>query len=392
MGARRVKRGTTPRVKASVRAGQIDRLVTKIGSIAGVARRLGVSASTVAAWRAKGIPKAPKPPEVILRPGDEETVYAAVVATSFAAVGKATGITPEKLKKYMVEGIPAPEPTPREKVAELEQDVREQLKRSKQEEKTFYELLKAAKHVSDDDTKAADAQIEVAKKNLERALKTKDIEEIRTAKRILREAKSNRARAHFIPDVKRHEGVRSGKLTAGYQWTEGFRRILNPALIAAIEAWILARPKKSGYDLWQATAYMAQYAIESRKQFKVGSPPVVVVRQTDHPKYGDFAANFSMSTRSGSRSAVVKDLHRQLTAITDDKLLVSFIYSVRVVNYRRRGVVEQREFAARQRREAEKKALRAAKHEARKQRAKKASKRVAKKVSKHTTKKVTKRR
>jgi hypothetical protein len=317
-----------------LRRRSLERALAAVGSVAGLARRLLVTESTVRAWL-RASPKKQPPVQVggvILRPGDEKALRAASKKLGERAFSRGLGITPAELRKLQ-KSIPSEEDTPDWKVESLLRELDSAKRKSREEEQTFNELLKLAGEAT--------------------------IRKVRRAKG----GKLVTERVAAMPKSRTKEGRRSGLRTAGYQWVKAFRRELSQSVIREVEAWSHSFGRGKGYPLWQATALLAQFALHPTKNFEAGqrpgSPkPHELIVQLPHDQAGSFNIEMPVATRAAElKSVVTEDLIARLTVINDDPLLRSFVYSVRYVNYRRRTPVEKRDISTtsrRKRRETEK--------------------------------------
>jgi predicted site-specific integrase-resolvase len=321
-----------------MRRRELDRALRAVGTLQGLARRLGVTPGTLRKWIRSGVPRPKRERAAVrLRPGDEVTLQEAINRVGAAAVARSFGVSARTVKRWTEEGIPTAreQEAPSERVERLLREIREAASRSLAEEQTFNELLKLAGEATVTRTKRS------------------------------RDGKTSRVEVAAMPRVKTTQGPRVGKLTAGYQWVKGFRRELTEDVIAEIEAWSHTLIPKRGYSypLWQATALLAQYALSPSKQFnagqRTGSPkPLEMIVRLPNRNWGNFNIEMPVFTPAGRKRDVVRELVRRLENIEEDELLRSYVYSVRFVNYRRRTKKEQSAFETKKRRERTKKVKR----------------------------------
>jgi hypothetical protein len=330
-----------------------------VGTVAGLARRLLVSESTVRAWLREAPRKVPKVRgAIVFRPGDEPVLRAAMKQVGPKRMAESLGITLAELR-LMARGIPDREQTPDWRLESLLREISGSKRKSTEETNIFNELLKLSG--------------EVTTTRARRGRGGKVVSEVVAS----------------MPVIRSKEGKRSGKRTVGYFWVKAFRRELSPAVIREIEAWTHTL-KSKGFPLWQGTALLSQYALHPTKNFDSGSKPgspkahTVIVR-LPHQEAGSFAAQVPVPTRATRvKSDMTADLIGRLGEIDDDELLRSFVHSVRVLNYKRRTDEEITKLETRQRSE------RRRKFEWRKKRAK-AKRKTRKKTSKKKQTKTKKR-
>ena len=165
-----------------------------------------------------------------------------------------------------------------------------------------------------------------------------------------------------VPRVRPGEGVRSGRLTQGYQWTKRIDRMLTVEVMDEIAAWMMTLNRR--YPIWQAVVVASQYATDPSLRF-IGKGPDLgsyktVVKQLGakgtpvRAASGEFAMKSEIPTsRNTSRMALIEDLDSRLIGDLPQEepggpRLLVFIHAVTIFNYRRRTPEEQRSWATRE--------------------------------------------
>ena len=284
-----------------------------IGSLAGLAKRLGVSPRVARKWVKDGVPDAPRGRgEVLLRSGDEAALQAAVDRLGVKVVAKSLKIREATLTRRLIEGIP---PSPKEKVAELFRELESEAQTSVDDEQTFLELMKLAGE---------------------------------TGK---------------LPNVRSGEGIRSGKKTQGYRYTKRFARELglNGKLLRDIESWVVGLSKR--YPLWQVVGIVSLYArdpsIDLDRRDPTGRIYPTVYYQTKHQKAGDFALDTKVTSFAATNlSNVFLDFEDKMIALLQNGMVKVHVHGVTVFNYRRRSEKEERTVETAKRKEFERKRAR----------------------------------
>lgn len=301
---------------------------------------------------------APRAPEIILRPGDESVLREAARQVGSGKLAEAFGVTRATLRRWVNRGITSTAARGAKKVA-VRKALASAEAQSREDEKTFIRLMK----------------------------KSGNIERPSDPKRTGPPQKQK----FLLPRIRTGEGRRSGKLTAGYQWTLGIHREVTADVLREYEEWASKLPRK--YPWWQSVAVTSQYALRSSKQFAGYKSRVMLIQFAGEPTSGNFQVAAEVPTpRSHDKRTVIRSQVKLIKDALEDGLLRMFVHAFTVFNYRMRTEREVMEFASRQRRERE---LRAAKKATRKKAPKKTKRVVKKRATKKTakrTKKVTKKR
>lgn len=274
----------------------LERALKAVGSLAGLAQRLGVTPAIAKRWLKAGVPATPKTKGgVKLRPGDERALEAAVERLGVKPLAKSLGVTVGALRGWIVKGIPIP---PAERVARLAHDLRQAKTRSLDEQGTFAELLKRAGEVKK------------------------------------------------LPEIRTGQGVRSGKATQGYRYTRRIARELKPdgAVLEDILAWTVGLQKR--YPLWQIVSVVSLYALDSRidldRRDSSGKMYSTVFFDLKHPKAGDFAIDTKVTSFAGTdKASVVDNWESKMWSLLQDGMVKVFVHGVTMFNYRRRSSKER---------------------------------------------------
>lgn len=303
-------------------------------------------------------------PEILLRPGDETALRAALKRLPARDLAKTLGLPVREVKRLARE-IPPPRQTAREFRELLRQADRvraiQDIRRRAQALVSKVGAAKIAK------------SLRVTTATISRWVKSKNpdrLEEImagyargRAGQKAARErAKRGPAEEREfaalvkaagevvdLPKVRTSKSERIGRFTAGIQFTKAFRGNLSAGLLDDIEQWASDLPKR--YPLFQLVARVSEMALSPKvnldrpaKKGRGNVYPTVIV-QLPHKKAGDFAIDALVTTTAGTRRGVViGEMQEKLFSMLQSGMVKVFVHSVTLHNYRRRTDEQRRSF------------------------------------------------